>query len=67
MIPLMKNTFLNEFKTRQALAEFILRTGRLSMGEMCFKFERLFAKWQGRKEAALLNRGGSANLAILHP
>jgi CDP-4-dehydro-6-deoxyglucose reductase, E1 len=65
MIPLMKNTFLDEFNTRQALAKFILTADKLSMGEKCFEFERQFARQQGRKDAVLLNSGGSANLAIL--
>ncbi|MBI3632779.1 MAG: DegT/DnrJ/EryC1/StrS family aminotransferase [Candidatus Vogelbacteria bacterium] len=61
----MKNAFLNEFETRKELAEFISRSGRLSMGEECFAFEREFAEFQGCKEAVLVNSGGSANLAML--
>ena len=64
MIPLMKNAFLNEFETKKALAEFILRATRLSMGDECLKFERKFAALQGCKEAVLFNSGGSANLAM---
>ncbi len=64
MIPLMKNAFLNEFETRQRLAEFITRNNKLSMGEECFSFEKEFARVQGCKEAVLVNSGGSANLAI---
>ena len=65
MIPLMKNAFINEQKTKAALAEFILRAARLSMDAQCFEFEKQFAAWQGRKFAVLFNSGGSANLAIL--
>lgn len=65
MIPLMKNAFINEGKTKQALAEFILKTPRLSMGTKCFEFEETFAAYQKRKFAVLFNSGGSANLAIL--
>lgn len=65
MIPLMKNAFLNEWETRQKLAEFIARGGKLSMGEECYAFEREFAAFQGCKEAVLVNSGGSANLVIL--
>ncbi len=65
MIPLMKNTFINEIDTRKALAEFILQAKRLSMDEQCAKFEREFAKYQGAKEAVLFNSGGSANLAMM--
>lgn len=65
MIPLMKNAFLNEFETKQALAEFILKAPRLSMDLKCFEFEKAFADYQGRKHSTLFNSGGSANLAIL--
>lgn len=65
MIPLMKNAFLNEWETRQKLAEFITRAPRLSMGEECFAFEKEFAAFQGCNDAVLVNSGGSANLAIL--
>lgn len=65
MIPLMKNTFINEDKTKKALADFILKADKLSMGVKCSEFEKAFAKKQGRKEAILFNSGGSANLAML--
>jgi CDP-4-dehydro-6-deoxyglucose reductase, E1 len=65
MIPLMKNTFIDERTTKKALADFILKTDRLSMGDTCAKFEEAFAKKQDRKEAVLFNSGGSANLAML--
>jgi len=65
MIPLMKNAFLNEYKTKQALAEFIMKTPRLSMDNKCHEFERDFAAFQGRSDAVLFNSGSSANLAML--
>lgn len=65
MIPLMKNAFINEYDTKQALAEFILRAPRLSMDEKCFEFEKAFAAFQSRSDAILFNSGGSANLALL--
>jgi CDP-6-deoxy-D-xylo-4-hexulose-3-dehydrase len=65
MIPLMKNAFLNERETRKALADFILKSERLSMDVECRKFERKFSKYQGSAEAILFNSGGSANLAML--
>lgn len=65
MIPLMKSAFLNEHGTKEELAKFILKTGRLSMGEQCIKFEEEFAAFQGAKEAILFNSGSSANLAML--
>ncbi|HAH32831.1 MAG TPA: DegT/DnrJ/EryC1/StrS aminotransferase [Elusimicrobia bacterium] len=61
----MKNCFLNEHETKKALADFLLRTGHLSMGEKCLEFEREFAKVQGRKHCVLFNSGASANLALL--
>ena len=64
MIPLMKNAFLNEYETKKALSEFILKADKLSMGEKCLEFERKFAIEQGRKDAVLFNSGGSANLAL---
>jgi len=65
MIPLMKNAFLNEYETKQALAEFIMKAPRLSMDNKCYEFEKEFAAFQGRKDAVLFNSGGSANLAML--
>lgn len=65
MIPLMKNTFLNEYETKKELADFILRTSHLSMGQKCLEFEQAFARAQGRKHCVLFNSGASANLALL--
>ena len=65
MIPLMKNAFLNEHATKQALADFIIKTQKFSMGEECHKFERKFSNFQKRSESILFNSGGSANLALL--
>lgn len=65
MIPLMKSTFLNEYATKQALAEFVVQARRLSMDIKCREFEKAFANCQGRREAVLFNSGSSANLAIL--
>jgi len=65
MIPLMKSTFLNEQKTKEELAKFIIRAKKLSMDEQCAMFEKEFAAFQGAKEAVLFNSGSSANLAML--
>ncbi len=65
MIPLMKNAFLHESETKKALADFIIKSDKLSMGSICAKFEKTFAKKQGSKDAILFNSGGSANLAML--
>jgi len=64
MIPLMKSAFLNEIETREELSKFIRCVQKLSMGELCAKFEQDFAAFQGVKEGVLFNSGGSANLAM---
>ena len=58
MIPLMKNAFFNESKSKKELSDFILTAPKLSMGEECRKFEIEFSKYQGRKESILFNSGG---------
>lgn len=65
LVPLIRNTFIEEEKTKRALADFILNTNIFSMGAKCAEFEKKFAQKQGRKEAILVNSGGSANLLIL--
>ncbi|MFC1551706.1 DegT/DnrJ/EryC1/StrS family aminotransferase [Candidatus Latescibacterota bacterium] len=65
MIPLMKNTFLNEQETKEALAKFIVHAKRLSMYEQCASFEEKFSSFQGTHEAVLFSSGGSANHAML--
>lgn len=65
MIPLMRNAFVREQETKDALAAFIRSAGKLSMGEYCQRFEDTFAAYQGRKHAVLVNSGGSANLLLL--
>jgi CDP-6-deoxy-D-xylo-4-hexulose-3-dehydrase len=65
MIPLMRNTFINEFSTKTALANFIKNSEILSMNTQCSSFEISFAQKQDRDFAVLFNSGGSANLALL--
>jgi len=65
MIPLMKNAFLREQESKDALADFIRSAERLSMGEQCRRFEEAFAAVQGRQNAVLVNSGSSANLLLL--
>jgi len=65
MIPLMRNAFINEFETKRALADFILKAEKFSMDQKCREFEIAFAAKQGRKDSILFNSGGSANLALL--
>lgn len=64
MIPLMKTAFFHEYEAKEALADFIRASDRLSMGEQCFLFEKEFAAFHGLKHAILFNSGGSANLAM---
>ena len=64
-IKLIKSAFLDEAETRKKLADFIMRTESFSMGEECQKYEKSFAKKQGRKHAVFVNSGSSANLALV--
>jgi len=65
MIPLMKNAFLNEMETREALADFIRSSSKFSMDAKCNEFEKNFSAYQGRAHAVLVNSGASANLILL--
>jgi CDP-6-deoxy-D-xylo-4-hexulose-3-dehydrase len=65
MIKLVKSSFYNEAETKQALADFIIKTDRLSMGEQCLQFEAAFAAKQGRKYAILVSSGSMANLLLV--
>ncbi len=65
MIKLMKNTFYNETETKRELCDFITRSDKLSMGQLCREFEEGFATYQERKHAVLYNSGSSANLALI--
>tara|TARA_B100000989_G_scaffold278203_1_gene239795 strand:- start:45453 stop:46625 length:1173 start_codon:yes stop_codon:yes gene_type:complete len=65
MIPLMRNAFSFEDKTKKELSEFILSAKQLSMGDQCLAFEKEFSKFQDCEESILFNSGGSANLSLL--
>jgi CDP-6-deoxy-D-xylo-4-hexulose-3-dehydrase len=65
MIKLIKSTFHNEAQTKKELQAFIKNAEILSFGPECQKFEKQFAKWQGKKHCIFLNSGSSANLAIV--
>lgn len=65
MIPLMKNAFLHENETREALADFVRASSKFSMDVKCAEFETRFAKYQGKQYAVLVNSGASANLLLL--
>jgi CDP-4-dehydro-6-deoxyglucose reductase, E1 len=64
-IKLIKSTFLNENAVKEKLANFILNTEILSMGEQCKLFEKEFSLFQGRKYSLMVNSGSSANLALI--
>jgi len=61
----MKNAFLHENETREALADFVRSSSKFSMDVKCAEFETRFAKHQGRQHAVLVNSGASANLLLL--
>ncbi len=65
MIPLIKSTFYHERETKEALCQFIRKAKKLSFGKECERFEKNFARWQGRKYCIFVNSGSSANLAII--
>jgi len=65
MIKLIKSTFYNEKETKKKLINFISKAEQLSIGNECRKFEKRFAKYQGRKHCIFVNSGSSANLAIV--
>ena len=64
MIKLIKSTFYKEQDTKVQLTKFISSAKQLSFGSECEKFEKNFAKYQGRKYCVFLNSGSSANLAL---
>lgn len=65
MIKLIKSTFFNEAETNKKICKFIMNAKQLSIGPECAKFEKNFAKYQGRKNCVFFNSGSSANLAIV--
>ena len=65
MITLIKSTFYKEEETKKKLCNFILASQKLSIGKECAKFEKNFAKYQGRKRCVFVNSGSSANLALI--
>lgn len=65
MIKLIKSTFYKEKETKKKLVAFIESADQMSFGRECERFEKNFAKWQGRKHCVFLNSGSSANLAVI--
>ncbi|MBL7544829.1 MAG: DegT/DnrJ/EryC1/StrS family aminotransferase [Bdellovibrionaceae bacterium] len=58
-IPLNTSTF-DDLEINAAID--VLRSGFLTMGERCFKFEDEFSKYIGSRNAVYVNSGSSANL-----
>ena len=50
---------------KDALADFVRSTEKLSMGEQYRRFEEAFAARHASRHAVLVNSGGSANLLML--
>jgi CDP-6-deoxy-D-xylo-4-hexulose-3-dehydrase len=65
MIKLIKSSFYHEAETKQALADFILKSKVLSMSDQCRTFETAFAAKQKRKHAVYVNNGSVANLLLI--
>jgi CDP-4-dehydro-6-deoxyglucose reductase, E1 len=65
MIKLIKSSFYHETETKQALADFILKSDILSMNEQCRQFEKAFAAKQRRKYAVYVSNGSVANLLLI--
>ena len=61
MYPLASTTWDND---EIIIANKILKSGKLSMGNEVKEFEELFAKYIGTNYAVMFNSGSSANLAI---
>lgn len=61
----MKSTFFHEADVKARLAEFILKSETLSMGDECKKFETGFCAWQNRNHAIFVSSGSAANLAVV--
>ena len=64
-IPLIKTAFFDDANTRKILADFILNSDRLSMGDQTKKWESEFAAWHNRKFSVFVNSGSSANLLLI--
>lgn len=65
MINLIKSSFYHEKETKEKLINFIRKADFFSMHEQCAKFEKNFAKKQGRKFAVYVNSGSMANLVLI--
>ena len=64
-IPLVKNTFFKDSKTKREIINFIKKEKKLSMGEECKKFEHNFSEFQNSKFSVFFSSGSAANLALI--
>src|SRR3989344_1119829 len=60
--PLAKDTI--DYEDKKALAEWILKDERLTMGRLTREFEEKWSNWVGRKYSVFCNSGSSANLLM---
>jgi CDP-4-dehydro-6-deoxyglucose reductase, E1 len=58
----LSNDTLNELEKEAAIE--VLSSGKYTMGERTFEFERQFANWVGSKYATMVTSGSAANLII---
>jgi len=65
MIKLIKSTFYNEQKTKDALLQFIAQSDILSMGPKCYEAERMFSSVSETEYNVFFNSGSSANLGLV--
>ena len=64
-IPLVKESFFKEKKTKKELVKFINKTSKFSMGETTKKFEEKFCEFQNSKYCVMFSSGSAANLALI--
>ena len=50
---------------KEKLCQFIMSNQKLSYGEKCKEFERLWSEWLGVKYSVFVNSGSSANLILV--
>lgn len=62
MIKLIKSAFYKEDEIKEKLLAFIGSAERFSFGEECQKFEKDFAKYEGKADEVFVNSGSSVNL-----
>lgn len=65
MIKLIKSSFYKEHEVKLALADFIIKTDKFSMGDQCKEYEQSFAKKQNRKHGVFVSSGSMANLVLI--